>query len=97
MLLKTDILICKNQLHAILVILNVRSLDCLYTVKSSPCLTQHQTLNTCEEEGVQPCALLMLVLILPELSASRAGCFTPSQRACSAHWLVGQVGSGPLS
>jgi len=46
---------------------------------------------------VQLHAVLMLVLIVAELSASRAGCFTPSQRACSAHWIVGRVGSGPLS
>lgn len=42
-------------------------------------------------------ALLMLVLTVAELSASCAGCFTPSQRACSAHWLVGRMGSGPFS
>lgn len=96
-LLKTDILIWKNQPHVILVFLNVRSLDCLYTVKSTLCIIQHQILNTCEEEEVQLCALLMLVLIVAELSASRAGYFTPSQRACSAHWIVGRVGPGPLS
>ena len=96
-LLKSDILIWKNQPHVILVFLNVRSVDCLYTVKSSLCLIKHQTSITCGEEGVQLRALLLLVLIVAELSASPAGCFTPSQRACSAHWIVGWVGSGHLS
>jgi hypothetical protein len=80
--------VIKNRyfdLDVILVFLNVRSVNCLITVKSSLCLIKHQNLSTCGEEGVQLHALLMLVLIVAELSASYAGCFTPSQRTCSAH------------
>jgi hypothetical protein len=85
-----------NQPLVTLFILNIGSVGCSHTLKSSLCLIKHHMLNTCGKVEVQLFAFLMLALIGAELLASHPNCFTLGQRAYGAHWMIGQVGSGTL-